>query len=45
MRDIVKDKCLMILKWISQKTNKLRQSLEELLFTTNPFMIMFQEIV
>ena len=45
MRNIVKNKCLMILKWISQKTNKLRESLEELLFTTNPIMLMFQEII
>jgi len=41
----MKAKCLLVIKWVTQKLMKLKETLEEVLFTTNPFIIMFQEIV
>tara|TARA_B100000029_G_scaffold454924_1_gene481765 strand:- start:517 stop:672 length:156 start_codon:yes stop_codon:yes gene_type:complete len=44
-RDIMKAKCSMVLKWVSEKLMRLKETLEEMLFSTNPFIILFQEIV
>jgi len=41
----MKARCLMVLKWMTQKLMRLREILEEVFFTTNPFIIVFQEIV
>ena len=41
----MKAKCLLVVKWVTEKLMKLKEILEEVLFTTNPFIIVFQEIV
>jgi len=41
----MKARCLMVLKWMTQKLMKLREIIEEILFTTNPLILVFQEIV
>ena len=41
----MKAKCLLVVKWVTEKLMKLKEILEEVLFTTNPFIIVFQEII